>query len=305
MARVALLDASTGNITCALIDGKNLATLYADIINHDHGLSGYTGYTTCNMSLVDASGGTTFLISTTTSGPGSSKTAGASDNHRHGVGSLATDVETATAGAGPSDDTITIACATGNVVADLFNTMAPDEMWERFDGHYHSCMGPNVATENLAALRPKNVAAPTYKYFHTASNSSGDDDTWEEITTAGGGHLHGIGNLSLAALSPSGEGGAGSGASLKFAIRAASGNLETDRNCNGIDISDLWTQHFAHTGHSVTGATANAAQSDAQIAGVGSGHYYVEVSTGTYRLAYLRRAAHSHSGAGVIVATPS
>ena len=302
MTRVALFDASTGQITCGTVDGKNLATLYAAVIDHDHGLSGYTGYYEPVMTLYDADDGTTFQIGGVGGSGSAGRTATATDKHRHTIGTLATNVETATAGTGPSDDLITIACASGDAVADLINAYAPDELWERFDGHYHSMTGVPAQYE-MAAFRPKN--STTYKYFHTASDDAGTDPHWEEVTTASGWHGHTIGNLSLAAYTASGAGGAGSGASIKFAIRAATGNLETDRNCNGIDISDFWTQHFAHTAHSVTGATANAVLSNAQIWGVTTGDYYFETTSGVWKLAYARRLPHSHSGAGIVVAAPS
>jgi len=306
MALVAKLDASTGNITCGTVDGVTLATLYAAVRSHDHVLSGYTGYYEPVMTLYDSAGGTTFQIGDSGGSGSTGRVATATDKHRHaaaGSPPLASDVETlGAAGSAKTDDTITIDSATGDVVCDLINTIAPEVLYAEFDDHYHSMMG-SPADYELAALRPKN--STTYKYFHTASDSSGTDPHWEEVTTNKGTHGHAIGNLSLAAYDAGSGGGSGDAGEPKFAIRSATGNLETKRDVNGIDVSAFWTKYLAHILHAVTGATVNAAQSNAQVHGVTTGDFYVEATSGVWRLAYVRRLAHSHSGSGIIVATPS
>ena len=102
---------------------------------------------------------------------------------------------------------------------------------DQYDGHYHSMVDDNyTAYENLTALKPRN--SDTYKYFHTARNSSGEDSYWEEITTNGGEHRHRSGDaggrLALGAYdTPSGGGTNGSGEPrVKFAASDGALTLE-------------------------------------------------------------------------------
>jgi len=303
MARTCLFDASAGEITCGTVDGINLATLYAAARNHDHVLSGFTGYAPVTMNLVSASAGLLFYQASDNAGTGSGRRrAYASDTHRHPRGSLITNVETPGAGSGPTDDEITVASASGDAVADLYNTYAPDAIWGNYNGHWHTTTG-NLGSFLVPALRPKYNA--TYKYFHTATDSTGTGATWEEVATNAGSHLHGPGNLALSVYAHGGGGGAGDAGAPKFAIRSATGNLETKRDCNGIDVSAFWTVYAAHIAHPVTGATTNKAQSNAGVHGIGTSHVYLETTLGNYELAYVVRLAHSHSGAGIIIAVPS
>ena len=305
MARTCLFDASAGEITCGTVDGINLLALHNYAMDHDHGITGNTGSVSAYHAMRDSAGGTSFRTSNAGDPGGGAGEAGAAahayDTHFHGKNTLATNVCFPSAGAvGPSDDEIIVTAASGDVVADLLSTVAPDYSYSRFNLHYHSMMG-NTENKWLAALRPYRVGAATYKYFNTATDSIGTGAYWEELTTNGGSHFHAYGGLGLAAYAAPGGGGAGDAGAPKFAIRAATGNLETKLDCNGIDVSKYYTTFSTHILHAVTGATANFAQSDANLRGVSTGHTYIKVSATLWRTAYVRRIAHSHSGAGLVV----
>lgn len=308
MALVAKLEASTGNITCGTVDGVNLTTLNTNVLDHDHPITGNTGSVTDNMTLTDTSSGTSFNTASDSSGTGAGyRSATASDTHYHADGSLATNVETpGAAGSAKTDDVITIDSATGDVVCDLINSIAPEVLYDKYDGHYHSMQGTTAST-TLPALRPKNSS--TYKYFHTASNSGGSSPYWEEITTNAGAHSHaygdGGGRLALAAYGAPAGGGSNGPGDPKFAIAHATGNLSTEGDVNDIGISEFNNNYAAHTAHTITGTTDEHAISDAYVHGVSTANTYIEVSSGVWRRAYVRRVAHRHTGSGLSVGTPS
>ena len=301
MARTVLLDASTGDVTCGTVDGVNLAALNALILDHDHDLSGDGGASDPTMILYDSAGGTSFRTASNDAGAGDGyRSATGTGSHVHGAGTLASDVET-TGGVvvAKTNNEILTNRALGDLVCDLINSLCPAVMHDKYDGHYHTMLGaPADATP--PAVQPGNGA---YVYFRLAETSSGADAVWEKVITSTGAHGHTRGNLAPSAYNAPACGGPHAG-NLKYT--AATGNLTLGGSVNTIDVSVLKADYDAHTGHAVTGATDNAALVDAYVHGQTHGTWtWIQVGASTWRECYVRRLAHSHSGAGYVVGTPT
>jgi len=304
MARVALLDASTGQVTLSgTVDGVNLAALNTAIQNHDHVLSGNVSTVASgNMTLTGTGAQTSFNMCNDAETSTDYQSARGSDEHTHTVGSLASDVETAsTLLSAKSDGEITIDSATGDLVCDTIDGVAPEVLYDRYHGHWHTVTGSTGST-TLDAI--PIAGANGWTKFRVASDSSGTGAAWETVTVGPGAHSHANSNIALSAFSyPSGAGSNDAG-NPKFAIAAASGNISLKGDVNDIGIAQLKASYDAHTAHSRTGTTASHSAGQAYATSSG-GKTYFQVGASTWVRAYLQRPDHSHNGTTLSVATPS
>ena len=288
------------------IDGVDLAGLSADVLDHDHVLSGNVSNTTCSgMECIDSAGGKSFNTAWTNTEPGSDSFGAATgtDVHNHPVGTLATsNTGTSTAMSPKNNDEITIASANGDLVCDLIDGIAPEVLYDRYDGNTHT-VGGSTANRTLPAVQ---VYGPGGKsYFRVASDAAGNGEQWDQARTGPGTHNHANSNIQLQGDSAPAGGGSDDAGEPKFAVAHATGNVSLKGDVNNIGIAQFKANYDAHNNHATVGTTANYGQSDAQIRGIASGKTYFEISAGVWKTAFMRRLPHSHGGGALVVATPT
>ena len=310
MATVFEIVAATGEVTCGTVDGVNVQALADDIDDHDHDLDGNVGNTTCDMNVIDGGGSVTNVRCRTAAGASDDfRQAHGEDTHNHPAGTLESNVCTASSSMSPaSDDESEVLVASGDWNADKFNTESPEIMHDKYNGHYHSVHN-ETGDRDLDDVYIEAKASASICYFRTSANNTGTSGvTWEKALAYGGPHRHdasdGSHQLALGAYSYPTGGSASGGGARRFEVNYSNGNVSLDGDANDIGLAQLKADFDAHTGHAVTGTTAEYGQSDAQVFGE-SGNQYFETSSGVWEKVYLRRLVHTHSGSGLSVDTPS
>ena len=304
MVLVAKLDNTTGEITCGDVDGVDFAAMETLYENHVHGLGDNVAQATETLPIWDGSGITNVHTAEDNIGTGEGYENGhgyvAGWNHIHAVtGNSST--RTDGASTGPDDDDICdLDHATGDIDCDKIDGVSPKDLYEKYDGHWHSIADARVQSATLtggAALGNSGRA-----YFHMATNDAGSGAAWVTASHPGGDHVHASGgNLTLAPFSAPAQPARGGG-EPKINIDCATGNISTEGRVNGIDISTFNTGGGNHT-HDTAGDTGYYPASDAQITGSG-GQAYCETSLGVWELIYAHAAQHRHSHAGIYNAAP-
>jgi hypothetical protein len=296
--------ATAGVITLSgTVDGVDLAALAVVAVNHDHGLSGNVSTVASgSMALTGTGSETSFYTASNDSGTGAGfESASGSDSHTHAKGTLASDVETAsTALSAKSDGEYTVDPATGDLVCDTIDGVAPEVLYDQFDGHWHTITGSTAST-TLSAVSITGASGKTY--FRVADDASGTNPVWATVSSNPGAHSHANDNLALSAYNAGSGAGSNDASDPKFAVDDATGNLSTRGDVNDIGIAQFKAKYDAHT-HVITGATAQYVSGQAYCFSA-SGKEYFLTSGATWVRAYFQRSSHSHSGSGLTVATPS
>ena len=296
--------ATAGVITLSgTVDGVDLAALAVVAVNHDHGLSGNVSTVASgSMALTGTGSETSFYTASNDSGTGAGfESASGSDSHTHAKGTLASDVETAsTALSAKSDGEYTVDPATGDLVCDTIDGVAPEVLYDQFDGHWHTITGSTAST-TLSAVSITGASGKTY--FRVADDASGTNPVWATVSSNPGAHSHANDNLALSAYNAGSGAGSNDASDPKFAVDDATGNLSTRGDVNDIGIAQFKAKYDAHT-HTITGATAQFVSSRAYCSSA-SGKQYFLTSGATWVRAYIQRPNHSHNGTTLTVATPS
>jgi hypothetical protein len=298
MTRTIWFDASTGEITLnGTVDGVDLAALAAKIIAHHHVLSGNVSSVSSGYMILTGSGGETTFYT----GWGAEQGRGI-DSHTHGVGTLATNVETAsTAMSAKTDDFIWVNRVMGDLFCDLIDGVAPEVVYDRYDGHYHSVAG-HTADTDLPGVHIVG-ASSYYDNFLVSAYDDGTNASYESVYCNYGVHQHNNNNISLVAYgAPSGAGSNDAG-NPKFATQRAAGNILLRGDVNDIGIAQFYADYIAHV-HTVTGATANYVSGQAGVHSAGGKDYFY-VGGPVWVKAYIQRPTHSHNGTTLVVATPT
>ena len=309
MAQTILFDASTGEITLnGTVDGVDLAGLSADVLDHDHVLGGNVSTLKMTMAMYGSGGQTTFYVALSTGGDSAGYlTAYSEDTHTHAVGTLATsNTGVSTALSPKTDDQILIDSATGDLVCDKIDGVAPEVLYDQFDDHTHTISG-SAASTTLPAVFCYGVSGGLlYPCFRIADNSSGANPVWDYVKTNSGSHAHANSTISLTAYDAGSGAGSNDAGDPKFAARSATGNIETKGDVNDIGIAQFKAEYDAHTAHGKTGVTADYGQSDAALCGYTyTTKTYFLVTGGVWRTAFVRRLAHNHNGTTLTVAVPT
>lgn len=306
MAKTADLGSTTAGVITpsGTVDGVDLAALAAVVVNHDHKLTGNVSTVDSGaMALTGEGGQTTFNTAKDNAGtdPGYRQASG-SDSHTHGVGTLATDVETASTDmSAKTDGEVTVDPATGDLVCDTIDGVAPEVLYDKFDGHWHTVTGSTASTDLPS---DQIVASNGYTYFRVADDANGTNPVWAEVTSFHGAHSHANNNIALAAYSAGSGAGTNDAGTDKFTVDPATGNIALKGDVNDIGIAQFKTKYDGHTAHARTGTTEEKAASAAQV-GLGTSKLYFQVGTSTWVKATITRPAHSHNGTTLTVATPS
>jgi len=305
MAKTADLGLTTaGVITLSgTVDGVDLAALAVVAVNHDHVLSGNVSTVNSgSMALTGTGGEKSFNTASDDTGTGAGyETASGSDSHKHAVGTLISDVETATSAlSAKTDGEYTVDPITGDLVCDTIDGVAPEVLYDKFDGHWHTITGSTASTD-LPGVSIVGASGKTY--FRVADDASGTNPVWATVSTKHGAHSHANDNLALSAYNAGSGAGSNDAGDPKFAVAAASGNISLKGDVNDIGIAQLKAKYDAHT-HVITGATAQYVSGQAYCSSA-SGKEYFLTSGATWVRAYWQRLPHSHSGSGLTVATPS
>lgn len=305
MAKTADLGSTTaGVITLSgTVDGVDLAALAAVVVNHDHKLTGNVSTVNSGaMALTGSGGQTTFNTAKDSAGtdPGY-RTASGSDSHTHGVGTLATDVETASTDmSAKSDGEVTVDPATGDLVCDTIDGVAPEVLYDKFDGHWHTVTGSTASTD-LPAI--PIVASNGYTYFRVADDANGTNPVWATARVSRGAHSHANNNIALSAYSAGSGAGNNDAGDPKFAVDPATGNISLKGDVNDIGIAQFKAKYDGHTAHPRYGTTKTFAADTAEPSA--GGKQYFQVGASTWVKATITRPAHSHNGKTLTVATPS
>lgn len=306
MAKTADLGATTaGVITLSgTVDGVDLAALALVAVDHDHVLSGNVSTVASGaMALRGTDGATSFNTASDSAGTGAGyRTASGSDSHVHGKGTLISDVETANTALSPkTDGKITVASSSGDLVCDTIDGVAPEVLYDRFDGHWHTVTGSTAST-TLPGV--SIVASNGYTYFRVADDGNGTNPVWALVSCNPGAHSHANSNIALSAFSAGSGAGSNDAGEPKFAVASATGNISLRGDVNDIGIAQFKTKYDGHTNHPRTGVTATYVSGQAFCASAG-GKQYFQVGASTWVRAYIQRVSHSHNGTTLTVATPS
>jgi len=254
------------------------------------------------MALTGTGSETSFNTASNSGGEGAGyEGASGSDSHTHAVGSLASDVETAeSALSAKTDGEITVDPATGDLVCDTIDGVAPEVLYDKLDGHWHTITGSTAST-TLPAVSITGASGKTY--FRVADDADGTNPAWATVSCNPGAHSHANDNLTLSAYTGGSGAGSNDAGDPKFAVAAATGDITLKGDVNDIGVAQMKTKYDEHT-HKITGATKQYTSGQAYCSSAG-GKQYFQVGASTWVRAYIQRPNHSHSGSGLTVATPS
>lgn len=299
-----------GNITLSgTVEGVDFSALRGKVISHSHPLSGEVGAFAETLDCTDTDGGAQFYTAENVWGGNAAYRAAyavdASNSiertHRH-EHALSVSGTTATTSMSASRRTYVTIEANGKVTLNRIDGYAPEVIYDRYDGHYHSVTG-TIDSETLPSRTCKGYASGTfYPYFRIADDSGGTNARWENgIYIRSGAHGH---TRNTIALAPYDAPDPPFGGATKFVADGPSGNITEAGQINGIDIGDFGDDYSAHT-HDGDGQTSTDGPWWSGMRDSGGTMVFFLVGFGTWKQGRVKGEAHSHSGLGVTVGAPS
>lgn len=307
-AKTADLGAATaGQIACGDVDGVDLAALGAAVEDHDHAVGGSVSNATETLTITDANGNAVSVLTASTSGGLNLQNEGGyggsgTRTHQHAYGDLVTGAITLPATLSPkTDGDILIAYANGDLTCDLIDGVAPEVLYDEYDGHYHALSG-NTAYTNLASVQAYGNSGNSWFWVRPAG---GGTAYWAQLTTSSGQHRHTAGTLATRAENAGSGAGVDDAGNPKWAVNPSTGAITLCGDVNGIGIAQFKAKYDAHY-HAPAGATGNSGNYSAR-AQLWDGASDVEALKNgtTWIRIYIDAGTHNHGGSGLSIGTPT
>ncbi len=291
------------------VDGIDFAALRNKVVSHhaDHVLHG----THVDNTTEDINGPSgNFRVATTGDGDNESDEAvngfPATRTHNHEIGTLAPNATTQSAGVAPSGTAVTVTGTNGNIECRTIDGYAPEDQWARYEDHWHGVSGRTEET-TPSALSIRGVSGNNYQYFYTATNNAGANAGWREVITTTAPHDHDEGNITLAPLN---AGNAPTAAGSQAQFDGGNGNVITDGNINGVDVSAFDT-HVRNFGggagtagrHNASGTTGTGGSDTAELFSGGNTVYFYRPDTGEWERAWVSASPGANHTHGVTAIT--